>query len=196
MIDYYSYNDFKHFEVIAPTTSIANGQLAIGENPEWSLVLHELCHILVVEPKYRYMINGSTVRSYKKINLKYPDNKKYRTESCTIGLQDIIAKQYKLSMYISGSFFKGSIGVNSLIDNEWLSRGKFIFDNITIDYNKTICNEYNIKNRHDIPIDNSNILIITKDNKIFNCIYKNNKYINSMNIYIDTSSIKYWHYSI
>ena len=123
----------KSFTVIAPSTSIVNGSLYLNNSCNWRLAVHELCHILSVEPEYRHLLDGCTHKSYTKINKKYGFSK-LRTESATIGLNDILNKELDLHLSVSSSFWSGKIGNGSDVCDEWISLGHQIKDRIVNTY--------------------------------------------------------------
>lgn len=165
--------DFYHYKFITDSASIAYGTIIIKEDPNWNMVLHELCHVLVVEPEYRQFVDIDTVKSYCRINKKYPENKPFRTESCTFGLQDMIMSKYNLDASFSGSFFNGKVGgKNSDVPREWTDRAKSIFDQLKIDDLKATFNELSIYDCNDMPEDNTNTIVLTNNGTIFKCNYK------------------------
>lgn len=128
-------------------TFILNGELYFKEGASVSLALHELLHIAVVEKEYRHMITQDTQACYAKINKISPERAKYRSESCTLGLQYHISKLFGLRSYIFGSkFFSGSIyTINEMCNEEmtnvpsiWRDKGKEMYDELGIEeYAKT-----------------------------------------------------------
>ena len=166
------------FETITPGVAMVNGQIYISKNTSWVLALHELCHLLSVEEQYRYMMDTSTVKSYKKINVKYPEGKELRSESATIGLQHILMQKYRLEGYIAGTFFQGAVHLQENIPTEWFFKGKKLFE--LLDMSNYIPIEFaNIINLCDdsIPDENANIIVGTQDRLVFSdCIYENGKY--------------------
>ena len=47
----------------APKTFIKDGNLYLNQSANWSLAIHELLHIAVVEPKYRIVMHNDTQES-------------------------------------------------------------------------------------------------------------------------------------
>ena len=96
----------------------------INDNPNWDIILHEICHILVVEPEYRHLVSDDTQTAYKVINKQYPDKKDFRRESVTFGLQHLIYTKYNLNFSVQG-FYSGSVGVgDSKIPKYWIDKAK------------------------------------------------------------------------
>lgn len=195
-IDYRMVNskEFYHYKYITNSASIENGRLIILNNPDWIMVLHELCHLLVVEPEYRIWMDIDTNRSYRKINEKYPENKRLRTESCTIGLQNLILSQFSLSCNLVGTFFQGRVGVLSDVNLEWIDRAHMLYQSYrqSLDRIKQVNNGI-ISIHKDLPIDNDEVFVLTHQDKIFRCSYNKGNFKNiKTNSPIPKSSVSIW----
>lgn len=81
--------------------------------------IHELCHILVCEPKFRHMISGSTVTSYQNINdWKYS---KYNSEAATLVLQHLLYKKFDIPTFFVAVNFGTSI-ISLALGSDLMSR--------------------------------------------------------------------------
>lgn len=120
----------------APKTFIKHGELYLHADATWSLAIHELLHIAVVEPEYRNVITHDTQDIYSKINEKYPDRKKFRSESSTLGLQYHVYKHFDLIGSLFGGFFSGAIRKRdntSNIPSMWRDKGELLFYELGIE---------------------------------------------------------------
>ena len=65
----------------------------------------------------------------------YPEGKKYRSESATLGLQYHVYKHFGLIGYLYGGFFSGAIRLRndeSNIPRMWRDKGLELFDSLKI----------------------------------------------------------------
>lgn len=178
--------------VIAPSCSIVHGNLVLSSSHSSALAIHEICHLLSIEPEYRHMMDVCTQRSYKKINKLYPENKELRSESSTIGLQDIIMKEHNVYCNIYGSFFKGRIGIGSDINQEWIERGKKLYDRINTN---VLINDSKIFSRQDNPTNKSRALVMKNCGTILKTNYDNDTFnVSITNLKIHKADILYWAY--
>ena len=184
--------DFSRFTVIAPTVSIVNGHIYTSPNPFASLVLHEMCHILSVEPEYRHHMDGDTIQSYAKINKMNSFGREYRTESATIGLQNEICKEYGITVRISGEFYEGPLGVETRAPSKWISKGQDLYRELGFDRIRVNMPSYKIYDTHKIE-DNSNSseVFVELDNKsVIRSFFFDKTYYNAVTRNeIDTSKI-------
>lgn len=186
--------EFYHYKYITNSASIENGRLVILNNPDWIMVLHELCHLLVVEPEYRIWMDIDTNRSYRKINMKYPENKSLRTESCTIGLQDLILSKFNLGCNLVGTFFQGRVGLHSDVNQEWIDRAYKLYQSYQNSLNgiKSV-NSNIISMSNEQPLDNDEVFVLTNQDKIFRCSYNKGNFKNlKTNSPIPNSSVSLW----
>lgn len=119
----------------APKTLINEGQLWVSSDVSWSLVIHELLHIAVVEPEYRVYLNRDTQEGYAKINKMSPERKSLRSESATLGLQFYVYEHFDLVGMLFGNFFSGNVRtrINSTdIPKIWREKSKRLFDELKI----------------------------------------------------------------
>lgn len=105
--------------------SIREGKIVYNTFNQWDIIIHELCHIAVVEPELRHLVNGDTYESYKSINKQHLVNKENRRESVTFGLQDLVYKFYTHATEVYGGFFSGCIGFNyNDVPLAWVDQAK------------------------------------------------------------------------
>lgn len=112
---------------------INKGELLTHPGVSWSLAIHELLHIAVVEKQYRYLMNKDTQEGYSAVNAIEPTRKKYRSESATLGLQYHVYDHFDLIGYLGGNFFSGNIRKrdgSSCIPKMWITKGKDLFDEL------------------------------------------------------------------
>lgn len=175
------YEYFDYFTIV-PNVSISNGIIKLKNKPSWLLAIHELCHLSIIEPNYRYLMDGSTETSYKRINRMYPQGKEYRRESVTLALQHLLFEKYDLYGSLYGTFFNGSIRDKDLFKEDWIEKATLLFNKIDLSDFTKIC-DYDIfeTNENIFPKDESNV-IVESENKIFsNVIYRNGNFLNAKN---------------
>ena len=178
----FSSTDFNRwYHYVTDSASIEYGNLVIKDNPNWTMVLHELCHLLVVEPELREFVDIDTNKSYKKLNEKYPENRLLRTESCTFGLQQIIMDQYDINASFNGAFFNGKVGSKeSDVPKEWVERAQSVLDRIQNDI--VVKKEIpTIHDGHIIPEDNTQVLALLNNGTYFKCGFKSGNYKKLLN---------------
>lgn len=123
------------------------------ENPQTFsnrlLVLsHELCHILVCDKEYRYLMHVDTVESYRKI--KKLSDWKYHNEQSTLILQH--------NLYRKFGFEQNRIVFSTGISNHWISVGSdplLISNDAWLDRFGDIFDKIN----HDIVVDDINPIL-------------------------------------
>ncbi len=170
-------SEFSKFKSIAASVSLVNGAVYVKENPSWGLVLHEICHVLSVEEKYRHLMDVDTVKSYKKINSKYPAEGRLRTESATIGLHNILMLQIQEKMWINGEFFSGNVGTDS-IHPEWTERGQILYDRCSANTIAPYEFELISCKKEEIPEEVHTAFIEVNDKTVFRGYCNKNKFFN------------------
>lgn len=119
----------------AGNTYIHNGELYLNDKARWSMAIHELLHIAVVENKFRKMMNHDTQDSYSSINKLDPERKHLRSESATLGLQYHVYKHFNLSGFLGGGFFTGYIRTSENETNVpciWRDKALQLFEELNI----------------------------------------------------------------
>lgn len=112
--------------------TLGPNKLDVSTSISPSLLLHELCHLLVVEPEYRHLMSKDTVLSYKTI-AKLKGESTYRSDGATFALQHLILSNINLSSYISSEFYTGILGDDQhTLKPRWLESAHQIFDSINI----------------------------------------------------------------
>lgn len=144
--------------------SIRDGKIVYNSFTQWDIMIHELCHIAVVEPELRHLVNGDTYESYKNINKHHVLNKENRRESVTFGLQDLVYKLYTHATEVYGNFFSGRIGYfYDDVPLAWVEQAK------TLPYVKY--NDLDIKPRftpiiydiNETPLDSKKLILVYYD---------------------------------
>lgn len=155
-----------------------------------NLLLHELCHLLVVEPEYRHMMFYDTQASYKSIALKQGVSA-YRTEGTTFALQHLIMEKIGVPGGIASSFYTGQLGnKHHKLKDRWIENARDVLASITmVEYKKPsearanyLNNGYYVKSVFEVPKRGSEVIIarVAKEHEfdtVFDeSIYKNDSF--------------------
>lgn len=145
---------------------IVNGEIIYEDKfPNWDMIIHEMCHVMIVEPELRHLVSGDTQKAYKEINVSIPINKEMRRESVVFGLQQLIYSKYFFNWSTKG-FYTGNVGINHSMDSLWLEKAKSLD---FIDYNDIICkSSYNPLpfTCNTVPVTNKKLVVLIYDYEI------------------------------